>query len=274
MSKYFVSFEEFVNEKKVMVKRKYRESKNTYKMMNDRRMQIFEFINNNEGSVSYESLMEFIKSMNEDDSMPTIKSPSKWVKNNSDLLKIKETKNGKSISLSERGKRLIERSKLNEDDDVEDDVELITDGLLDIFKSSNLVQTGNALSDAFHKALTKKYKSKIQFHKSNKRHFIISHDDQPDIRVIYKMNDNDLFDVYVNDKFLKDRDQSKIFDDIKTANLGVLSFDTIIDYMNKFDDEENYKDGVKKDFEEFKKRYIESGGKILNPQVDMFKLKR
>ena len=102
---HIYSFEEFVNEAKVTVKRKYTDiypSKNV-NQHGPVREKVLAFVKEN-GTVSYEDMMEFMKSMNEETGGSTSR---KWLTKNPQYFKVIAEKDGtKSYKLSVLGERV------------------------------------------------------------------------------------------------------------------------------------------------------------------------
>lgn len=100
------TFEEFLNEGKVTVKRKYTES-HPEKAVSEYapiREKVLSFINSN-GTVTHKQLLEFFKSLNEESGGATSR---KWLNKNTVYFNIKEKNGDKTYSLSNFGKRVHE----------------------------------------------------------------------------------------------------------------------------------------------------------------------
>jgi len=98
------SFEEFVNEAKVTVKRKYTDIYPA-KQVDQRgpiREKVLAFVKEN-GEVSYEDMTEFMKSMNEETGGSTSR---KWLTKNPQYFKITEKNGKKTYKLSLLGERV------------------------------------------------------------------------------------------------------------------------------------------------------------------------
>ena len=102
--KYTLSFDEFLNEGKVTVKRKYTD-KHPQKDVSVKapiREKILSFVKE-AGRISHEDLMEFISSMNEETGGATSR---KWVNKNSHYFHITEKNGVKTYRLSALGERV------------------------------------------------------------------------------------------------------------------------------------------------------------------------
>lgn len=98
------SFEEFINEATVTVKRKYTDiypSKNV-NQHGPIREKVLAFVKEN-GTVSYEDMMEFMKAMNEETGGNTSR---KWLTKNPQYFKITEKAGKKTYKLSSLGERV------------------------------------------------------------------------------------------------------------------------------------------------------------------------
>ena len=99
------SFEEFVNEGQVAVKRKYTDIYPA-KLVSEKgptREKVLSFVKEN-GTVTYEDMMEFMKSMNEETGGSTSR---KWLTKNPQYFKVIAEKDGtKSYKLSLLGERV------------------------------------------------------------------------------------------------------------------------------------------------------------------------
>ncbi len=102
--KYTLSFDEFINEGKVTVKRKYtdRYPKQEVSSKAPIREKILSFVKEG-GRVSHEELMEFISSMNEENGGSTSR---KWVNKNTQYFHITEKNGVKTYRLSALGERV------------------------------------------------------------------------------------------------------------------------------------------------------------------------
>lgn len=102
--KYALSFEEFVNEGKVTVKRKYTDLHPQREVSTNApiRERILSFVKEG-GRVSHEELMEFIASMNEENGGSTSR---KWVNKNTQYFHITEKNGVKTYRLSALGERV------------------------------------------------------------------------------------------------------------------------------------------------------------------------
>jgi len=102
--RYTLSFDEFLNEGKVTVKRKYTD-KYPMKEVSSKapiRERILSFVKE-AGRISHEDLMEFIASMNEENGGSTSR---KWVNKNSHYFHITEKNGVKTYRLSALGERV------------------------------------------------------------------------------------------------------------------------------------------------------------------------
>ena len=98
------SFEEFVNEGQVAVKRKYTDIYPA-KLVSEKgptREKVLAFVKEN-GKVSYADMMEFMKSMNEETGGSTSR---KWLTKNPQYFKITEKNGKKTYKLSSLGERV------------------------------------------------------------------------------------------------------------------------------------------------------------------------
>ena len=98
------SFEEFVNEGQVAVKRKYTDIYPA-KLVSEKgptREKVLSFVKEN-GTVTYEDMMEFMKSMNEETGGSTSR---KWLTKNPQYFKITEKNGKKTYKLSSLGERV------------------------------------------------------------------------------------------------------------------------------------------------------------------------
>ena len=103
---FIESFDEFLNEGRVTVKRKYTEA-HPEKSVSDRapiRERVLSFVNE-KGSVSRQELLEFLKAMNEETGGTTSR---KWLTKNPTLFVIKEKNGVKTYTLSSYGKKVHE----------------------------------------------------------------------------------------------------------------------------------------------------------------------
>jgi len=101
---HIYSFEEFINEAKVTVKRKYTDIYPT-KQVDQRgpiREKVLAFVKEN-GNVSYEDMMEFMRAMNEETGGTTSR---KWLTKNPQYFKITEKNGKKTYKLSLLGERV------------------------------------------------------------------------------------------------------------------------------------------------------------------------
>lgn len=104
MNNYAHTFEDFLNEGKVSVKRKYTD-KYPAKHVSSHgpiRERILAFVKEN-GEVTREGLMEFIKGMNEDNGGATSR---KWLNKNPQYFKVTEKNGVKTYKLSSLGERV------------------------------------------------------------------------------------------------------------------------------------------------------------------------
>lgn len=102
--KYTLSFDEFINEEKIIIKRKYTDKhpKMAISSVAPIREKILSFVKES-GEVSHEELMEFIAGMNEESGGATSR---KWVNKNSKYFKISEKNGIKTYRLSSLGSRV------------------------------------------------------------------------------------------------------------------------------------------------------------------------
>jgi len=103
---YIQKFEDFINEAKLSVKRKYTES-HPEKIVSDRapiRERVLSFLKE-KGSVSHTDLMEFFNGINEETGGNT---SSKWLHKNTQYITVKEENGTKTYSLSPMGSRVHE----------------------------------------------------------------------------------------------------------------------------------------------------------------------
>ena len=100
------SFVDFLNEARVVFKRKYTDSypEKSVSSTAPIRERILSFVKER-GQVSYSELMEFVKSMNEETGGQTSR---KWLNKNTEYFKIVEKNGEKTYSLSNVGKRVHE----------------------------------------------------------------------------------------------------------------------------------------------------------------------
>jgi len=101
---HIYSFEEFLNEAKVTVKRKYTDIYPS-KQVDQRgptREKVLSFVKEN-GIVSYEDMMEFMKSMNEETGGSTSR---KWLTKNPQYFRITEKAGKKTYKLSSLGEKV------------------------------------------------------------------------------------------------------------------------------------------------------------------------
>jgi hypothetical protein len=101
---YTLSFEDFINEGKVTVKRKYTDNYPKKEVSSNApvRERILSFVKE-AGRISHEDLMEFIASMNEENGGATSR---KWVNKNSHYFHITEKNGVKTYRLSALGERV------------------------------------------------------------------------------------------------------------------------------------------------------------------------
>jgi len=104
MNNYVGNFEEFLNESKVSVKRKYTEKHPARHVSSNGpiREKILSFVKEN-GEVSYEELMEFFKGLNEETGGTTSR---KWLNKNPNYFKVSEKNGVKTYKLSSLGERV------------------------------------------------------------------------------------------------------------------------------------------------------------------------
>ena len=103
---FIETFEDFLTEGRVIVKRKYTED-HPQKSVSDKapiRERVLSFVNE-KGSVTRQELMEFFKSMNEETGGSTSR---KWLTKNPTLFVIKEKNGVKTYMLSSYGKKVHE----------------------------------------------------------------------------------------------------------------------------------------------------------------------
>ena len=113
MTGYIQNFDEFLNEGKVMVKRKYTDSYPAKHVSSAApvRERILSFVKEN-GEVSHEKMMEYVKSVNEETGGNTSR---KWLNKNTRYFSIKEKNGVKTYKLSPLGERVHHFiNKLNE----------------------------------------------------------------------------------------------------------------------------------------------------------------
>lgn len=105
--KLIQSFEEFLLEGHIVVKRKYTEAHPEKKVGSKGpiRERILSFLDEH-GSVSKKDMMEFIAGLNEETGGKTSR---KWLNKNTHLVIVKEHDGEKTYSLSKTGKRLHEK---------------------------------------------------------------------------------------------------------------------------------------------------------------------
>ena len=101
-----MNFNEFLNEGKVVVKRKYTETHPEKSVSNTApiRERVLSFISE-KGSVSRQELLEFLVSMNEETGGNTSR---KWLTKNPTLFMVKEKNGVKTYTLSSYGKKVHE----------------------------------------------------------------------------------------------------------------------------------------------------------------------
>jgi hypothetical protein len=104
MTNHMLSFEEFVNEGKVTIKRKYTELYPSREVSSNApiREKILSFVKE-AGTVTHDELMEFIAGMNEENGGSTSR---KWVNKNTQYFVIKERQGVKTYRLSSLGERV------------------------------------------------------------------------------------------------------------------------------------------------------------------------
>ena len=102
--RYTMSFEEFINEGKVTVKRKYTDAYPSKEVSVNApiREKILSYVKE-VGRVSHEELMEFISGMNEENGGATSR---KWVNKNTRYFRISEKNGEKIYRLSSLGERV------------------------------------------------------------------------------------------------------------------------------------------------------------------------
>jgi len=102
--KYTLSFDDFINEGKVTVKRKYTDKYPQREVSSNApiREKILSFVKE-AGRVSHEELMEFIAGMNEENGGSTSR---KWVNKNTQYFHITEKNGVKTYRLSSLGERV------------------------------------------------------------------------------------------------------------------------------------------------------------------------
>jgi predicted transcriptional regulator len=101
------SFEEYVNEGHIVLKRKYTNAHPEKKVGSKApiREKILSFVAEN-GSVSKEQMMEFISGLNEESGGKTSR---KWLNKNTHLVTVTEKNGTKTYSLTRMGKKLHEK---------------------------------------------------------------------------------------------------------------------------------------------------------------------
>jgi hypothetical protein len=104
--KFIETFEDFLNEAKVVVKRKYTDNHPEKSISNNApiRERILSFVNE-KGSVTRQELLEFLKAMNEETGGSTSR---KWISKNPTLFMVKEKAGVKTYTLSSYGKKIHE----------------------------------------------------------------------------------------------------------------------------------------------------------------------
>lgn len=104
MSRYVQTYEEFINESKVTVKRKYTEAHPAKHVSSNGpvRERILSFVKE-KGEVSHEDMMEYVKSVNEETGGNTSR---KWLNKNTRYFSIKEKDGVKTYRLSALGERV------------------------------------------------------------------------------------------------------------------------------------------------------------------------
>jgi hypothetical protein len=109
MEKYIHSFQEFLNEGKVTVKRQYTESypKKEVSTYAPVRAKVLSFIKE-KNHVSHEDLIEFFKGVNEDSSPDASR---KWLTKNKQYFKVIEKEGKKMYTLSQYGERVYKATQ-------------------------------------------------------------------------------------------------------------------------------------------------------------------
>lgn len=104
MNNHVNNFEDFLNEAKVSVKRKYTELHPAKHVSSHGpiREKVLAFVKE-KGEVSYEDLLEFFKGMNEESGGATSR---KWLNKNPHYFKVTEKKGAKTYKLSKLGERV------------------------------------------------------------------------------------------------------------------------------------------------------------------------
>ena len=107
MNNHVNNFEDFLNEAKVSVKRKYTENHPAKHVSSHGpiREKVLAFVKEN-GEVTREELLKFFKGMNEETGGATSR---KWLNKNTHLVSVSEKNGTKTYSLTKLGKRLHEK---------------------------------------------------------------------------------------------------------------------------------------------------------------------
>ena len=103
-NKYIPNFGQFLNEGKLVVKRKYTENHPSKEVSSYApvREKVLSFVKEKK-SVSHEELMEFFKGINEDSSPDASR---KWLNKNGQYFKVSEKNGTKTYQLSDMGERV------------------------------------------------------------------------------------------------------------------------------------------------------------------------